>query len=86
MTFRSRGFLDVQLAASGIKKPNLKSRAGLLRNRSGQLGLVIFGRQSCERLRELSAQSGAKAMASMTSATAETVIAIFLVTTSPMFR
>jgi hypothetical protein len=43
MTLCSRNFLDVRLSASGIKKPILESRAGLLRKRLVQLGVTIGG-------------------------------------------
>ena len=64
---RSRNFLGVlQLAASGIKEPNFKRRAGLLRHRFVQFGVINAMASGCEGRRHM-----------RTNAVAEIVTGIF---------
>ena len=73
---RSRNFLDVRLSASGIKKPILESRAGLLRKRLVQLGVTMAA--VVPTVARTVGTPGAKAIASITNATAEIVTVIFV--------
>ncbi len=59
MTLASRNFLDVRLSASGIKKPSLKSRAGLIGKRLVQFGVIIGDCRAngCEDRRHTGCQS-----------------------------
>jgi hypothetical protein len=77
---RSRNLLDVRLPASGIKKPNLESCAGLLRKRFNLASSLVIVVPAVARA---VGTAGAKATASMTNATADIVAAISLNITIP---